>query len=407
MKQGISRFIDIFLYSICIVAAFIVVVIFIGWFGSIKIPDSIISSYEWWAGQSEPHESLRNLALIIAGIIGLGLAAWRIRVANKQAEIAEQGHVTDRFSKAVELIGNKEASVRIGGLYALKHIAYVSTSNERDVVLDVIRNFICKPPYNKSQDEYSEKFKENYSTEWAQYEDECIKWKNGSREKKPTRNQTTKTIVCPDIILAFEILHSLISNSKTKNNINYVGTWFSIRKANLSFLALENVCMQGMHFSHSNFNGANIGNGDLRNSVFVNSCFIGASLKSAKLSNANFEGADLMYGKLGGIELEGTRFNSCNLSYTYCKSLSFNGDVTFVKFHNSELDHTSFENCKLNGCTFNSATMSKTKFNGANLSMTDFTGVRNLTVTEFTDAFVDKQNSKPIGLDAITIAVKT
>ena len=63
---------------------------------------------DWWGGNTAPHESLRNLALIVAGAIGIGLAAWRRKVAAKQAEIAYQGQITDRINEAVKGLGSEK-----------------------------------------------------------------------------------------------------------------------------------------------------------------------------------------------------------------------------------------------------------------------------------------------------------
>ena len=62
----------------------------------------------WHSGQS--NEAPRFILGIIVAIIGGGLLFWRTWAANKSAnatdrlaKTAEKGHLTDRFSKAVEL----------------------------------------------------------------------------------------------------------------------------------------------------------------------------------------------------------------------------------------------------------------------------------------------------------------
>lgn len=45
------------------------------------------------------------------------------RVANVQAKTAEQGHITDRFTKAVEQLGSEKMAVRLGGIYALERLS--------------------------------------------------------------------------------------------------------------------------------------------------------------------------------------------------------------------------------------------------------------------------------------------
>ena len=72
-------------------------------------------SWEFWAKDSQ---GLYHLALIAAGMIGMPLLAVRTFAANRsakaadaQARTAEQGHITDRFTKAVEQLGNDKLPV--------------------------------------------------------------------------------------------------------------------------------------------------------------------------------------------------------------------------------------------------------------------------------------------------------
>ena len=41
----------------------------------------------------------------------------------RTAESTEKGNVAERFKSAIEHLGNKSASVRLGGVYALHHLA--------------------------------------------------------------------------------------------------------------------------------------------------------------------------------------------------------------------------------------------------------------------------------------------
>ena len=69
---------------------------------------------------------IRNGGLLIAGLIGVGFGIWRAytgflqtRTAQEQARITEQGQITDRYTKAVEMLSDKNARTRVGAIYAL------------------------------------------------------------------------------------------------------------------------------------------------------------------------------------------------------------------------------------------------------------------------------------------------
>ena len=71
--------------------------------------------------------------------------------ANAQADIAQQGHITERISRAVEQLGHNRVAVRIGGIYALKRIAEDSAERDHLAIMDVLTNFIRHPPYANEQ----------------------------------------------------------------------------------------------------------------------------------------------------------------------------------------------------------------------------------------------------------------
>ena len=56
-------------------------------------------------------------------------------------ELAEQGQVTDRYTKAIEQLGSGKLDVRIGGIYALERIARDS-ADDHPTVVEVLAAFI-------------------------------------------------------------------------------------------------------------------------------------------------------------------------------------------------------------------------------------------------------------------------
>ena len=76
------------------------------------------------AGGAEPlSATVRNLALIVAGIVAVILTVWRIRVSEQQAEIARLGLLNERFQRGAEMLGSPVVSVRMGGIHALDDLA--------------------------------------------------------------------------------------------------------------------------------------------------------------------------------------------------------------------------------------------------------------------------------------------
>jgi hypothetical protein len=92
-----------------------------------------------------------TIAQIIGGLVVLlGLYATfknvkiaqdNHRVALDNLRVTEEGKLTDRFSKAVELLGNDKINVRLGGIYALERIG---KDSQRDswTMVEVLTAFV-------------------------------------------------------------------------------------------------------------------------------------------------------------------------------------------------------------------------------------------------------------------------
>jgi uncharacterized membrane protein (DUF485 family) len=77
---------------------------------------------------------------LFAGLIGVGalLTFW---LNSRVYRMTEQGHITDRYSKAIEQLGDDQLTIRLGGIYALERIA---RDSERDhpTVVEVLSAFV-------------------------------------------------------------------------------------------------------------------------------------------------------------------------------------------------------------------------------------------------------------------------
>ena len=71
------------------------------------------------------------------------------RVAKSRRRPAEQGHITDRFTKAIEQLGSKEMAVRLGAIYALERISRDSPEDHwtiMEVLTAYVRDNAPWPP---------------------------------------------------------------------------------------------------------------------------------------------------------------------------------------------------------------------------------------------------------------------
>src|SRR5215475_11967808 len=82
-----------------------------------------------------------NARLTIAQIIGGLVALLGLYATFKNVRVAEEGKLTERFSKAVELLGSEKLDVRLGGIYALERIARDSRKDHW-TVMEILTAFV-------------------------------------------------------------------------------------------------------------------------------------------------------------------------------------------------------------------------------------------------------------------------
>jgi hypothetical protein len=139
-------------YYVC---AFALIPFFIGIY---SIASNDFFSWEYWGangdGKTVRSEVFRNFGLVAVALGALIVGSWRAYTANRQANLADRGHVTDRFAKAVEMLGaENSATVRTGAVYALGRVARDSIKQDHIPVMQVLCQFIRNSPYAEAQEE--------------------------------------------------------------------------------------------------------------------------------------------------------------------------------------------------------------------------------------------------------------
>lgn len=74
--------------------------------------------------------TISNLSFVVGGIVAIELALWRslvgerqTAVAQRQAETSQRDILNQQLQKGAEMLGSSILSVRLGGIYALRHLA--------------------------------------------------------------------------------------------------------------------------------------------------------------------------------------------------------------------------------------------------------------------------------------------
>lgn len=291
-------------------------------------------------------EAIRNIGLVLAAVFGAPFIAWRSWVAQRQADIAEQGHITDRINKAVQGLGaektvrrhrsNQEGTllyeyspdgqidpnkpifdeltlpnleVRIGSIYALERVANESGA-DRAQIIEIFCAYVSNNNHAPATFPYPQL--ERFSTD-EQKPDMDERFSGGasglgrdwSTKLKPPR---------PDTRAAIAVLLRVIEKFSGKgDSIDTPPLTFS--SANLQRADFRGANLAGAKFEDCQLDGADLEKTDLADAKFVNCTLIGASINSANLTGTNFLESKLECVNAASIKsMSGCSFWNCDCS---------------------------------------------------------------------------------------------
>jgi hypothetical protein len=218
-------------------------------------------------------QAFGGLALVVTLAITAFQANETRRTAEKTQEnvdknfrLAEQGQVSERFSRAVEQLGATDeegkpaTDVRTGALFSVMRIGIdseVYTQPALLVVASYVRTHFAQPPTLAP---------------------------NGCKARfEFTQNQ-------PDVANALRfVLYRIAAKLETKDLLGLRGA--NLRGLALDGLNLEGFDLTGIKFGHASLVRANFRGAKLHRANFEHACLIDADLTGASVAGATFTGA--------------------------------------------------------------------------------------------------------------------
>jgi Pentapeptide repeats (8 copies) len=186
-------------------------------------------------------------------------------------ELAEQGQVTDRYSKAIEQLGSDKLDVRIGGIYALERVARDS-ARDHPTVMEVLAAFI----------------REHSHEQWPLPEDDTDTALPG----------TTR----PDVLAAVTV----IGRRDTEHDLRSINLCRAhLPEADLSEAKLSGAILERVNLTDANLHGAGLRRADLRRANLTNADLTRAVLINSSLAQANLTRTVLISATLDGATLDG------------------------------------------------------------------------------------------------------
>jgi uncharacterized protein YjbI with pentapeptide repeats len=321
-------------------------------------------------------KTLTQIVLSIFGLFILYFTWQSARAGGKTVQIMEQGHITDRFTKAIEQLGKFDGDkpnieVRLGGIYALERIAHDSP-RDHWTIMEVLTAYVrqnapATPP--------------------------------GVAPEKPPPEKP-----CTDIQAILTVLRRRLVGTKREHpdqRIDLSSTHLQgayLENANLRHSNFYKASLQDANLRHANLQGANLRHAKLQSARLSDANLQGAHLsdadlqRAADLRDANLQGADLTSAKLQGADLSGAKLQGAVL-----RDANLQGaDLTSAKLQGANLRDASLQGtilrqANLQGVYLTSANMQDTNLRDANLRGADLTlanlqGARNLTPDQIRSA---------------------
>jgi uncharacterized protein YjbI with pentapeptide repeats len=265
--------------------------------------------------------------------------SWRTLQANEAKQVAE------RFSKAVEQLGNDNIHVRLGGIYALEQIAKDAEEKYYWQVMETLTSYVRKLFILETKE-----IEEEFSPLRIDIQTTMIvlvrRNHTYGQKLEPYRlNLSGADLRCLELPPKAKLQGALL------------------RRARLQGANLMGAHLCGADLRGANLTGAHLCGADLRRANLELAILQWSELQGADLQKANLEGAELQNAKLGQAILKGANLKKATLQEANLERATLQN----ANLDRAKLQESDFEESKLQGAILTGANLENANFKGANL----------------------------------------
>jgi hypothetical protein len=335
------------------------------------------------------NEARKTLAYIMGGllaIIGIYMAHRRIRALERQVLVAQEGQITERFTRAIEQLGSDRMEVRLGGIYALERIG---NDSDKDYwpIMETLTAYVRERAAwrDQSQDE-KRKASEAEPVVQKTLNGEAVVEEEAAGEEFPTPTASAisapaaRTKPATDIQAILTVLgrRKYCYGQGEDQGLDLRGT--DLRGADLTGAHLEAATLRGAHLEGANLREAHLRGANLREAHLRGADLREAHLKRAYLE-AHLEGADLSSARLEEAYLDGARLEGAILIGANLKG--------------AILNKANLEGAVLWCAHLKGAYLSEAHLEGADFGGAPLLGATGLTREQLTKAILDEKTILP------------
>ena len=273
-----------------------------------------VNNWEWLQTASIPFDedgspesnstTLRNVGLLIGGLLALVFALWRslvaghqadtsrrqaevaqsqIEIAQQQAKVAQQSLLHERYQKGAEMLSSEILSVRLGGIYALQRLLEEDPDQYYLQIMELFCAFIRFPTKSENAE--------------GQLNSHPYGWPLEPREDINPIVDIIRTRSEKLIALEKKGDFTLKLHQSEMPRANFIS-------ADLSRATMRDTNLHAAFLEKADLSGTNLPRSDLSQ----------AHLKEARLSSATLWRVNLAGAELWGADMTGAILNDANVS---------------------------------------------------------------------------------------------
>ena len=230
------------------------------------------------------------------GLLGLAVTAT---VGWRSFMLSREGQVTERYTRAVGLLGHDHADVRLGGIYALKRIAEDSWKRDHATIMEVLSGYV----------------RVHATTAEARREDRVL----------------------VDVQAALSVLGLRRVEHDPKDFTPYLNRVhipqarlrdIQLKRARMRDVDLQEALLDRADLTEASLKGAKLNGARMRDIDLQEAVLDGASLNWAKLQGAHLERASLRFADLSAAQLQGAFLEGADLEGADLTGAVYNAQTT-------------------------------------------------------------------------------
>ena len=113
--------------------------------GAVIVIVLIVVFWDWLSDGESGSTTIRNVGLVVGGAIALWIAVWRSRIAERQADTAQQDLRNKRHQESAGMLGSDVLAARLAGIYALQRLAQDHPWEHHIEVMKLLCAFVRNP----------------------------------------------------------------------------------------------------------------------------------------------------------------------------------------------------------------------------------------------------------------------